>query len=166
MPFIRPPAPYREQIIDSAEDTEEPGIVKPRWLTWFRDIRADVDASPILQASSVGLSNQKASISATQITTEPLQAGLYRVSCVTRITVADGVSSSVVVTIAWTSGAISLSLAGGDNNGDATSSVQLDAWPLIKIDSITPITYSTVYASNTGEKMRHDLNLVLERMEI
>lgn len=91
-------------------------------------------------------------------------AGLYRVSWYLRKTVADGVSSSVTVTIGWVESSISLTLSGSAVTTDAVTAMQSGTLE-IEADNASDITYATAYASNTANQMGYRLTVTVERIQ-
>ncbi len=154
-----PDFPAREQPLDP-----ETGLFVPRLLTWFRNLRQQVDSTPSQVATPVEASNQSAAIGTTPIPTDPLAPGNYRVSGYIRITVPAGVSSSVACAIAWVDGGVTCTAtlvpAVTGNATTATGTGTL----FIRVDATTPISYSTSYASNPAAAMAYDLVLVLEQI--
>lgn len=134
-----------------------------RWLRWFTGLATSItNAATQVSGGKVSLSDQHASISTTAIPTTTLAAGLYRVNVYQRITTADGVSSSLQTTISWTDGGVSCQRALTALTGDTTATVGTDPPVFIHVDGSTPISYATVYASNTANKMRYALRLQVE----
>lgn len=90
-------------------------------------------------------------------------AGLYRVSYYTRKTVADGVSSSLTVTLGWTDHAVPLTEAGAALATD-TVSTQQSGSKLIYADANSDITFAVAYASNTPGAMRYQIEVSVEQL--
>jgi hypothetical protein len=164
MPQQGPPPPSGEPIIELDEQGEPaPGWrVNPRWQRFWTGQRDRIDATPF-RYTSVSLTGQTAAISATSIPTESLSSGLYRVSVTTRVTTADGSSSSVTPTIGWTRTSTSVTQVMTANTLDALTGVKSDT-VLIHLDGATPVTYATAYASGTASKMTYEIDVVLERV--
>ena len=162
MPLRGPPAPTQEPIAQLSG--AEKGLIHPRWQRHIQGLRDAIDAAPFRYAS-VTLTGQTAAIATTAIPTADQPAGLYRAAAITRITTADGVSSSVAVTILWTRGGVAQSVTLTANTGDATHSVVSESVPLFRIDTGTPISYATSYASTTAANMTYELDVVLERIQ-
>lgn len=90
-------------------------------------------------------------------------SGLYRVSYFIRKTIADGVSSSLTVTLGWIEGGIGQSATFAALATDTTAAEQ-DASKTIRVDAETDITYAIAYASNTPAKMTYEGNVVVEQL--
>jgi len=152
-----PPFPNREPPLEGMKNL----FTRPL-LTWFRDLRSDVDAAPTQVATPVEVASSSASIGTTPIPTDPLAAGLYRVSAYVRIVVAAATSSSVSVTIAWVDEGITCSATLVPAvTGNTTASTGAGIL-LLRVDATSPISYSTTYASNGAGEMAYDLVLLLE----
>jgi hypothetical protein len=74
------------------------------------------------------------------------------------------VSSSLTVTLGWTSGGQALTLVGAAMTGDALTTVQTGSATVEK-DANASITYATAYASNTPDKMRYSLTVAAELLQ-
>lgn len=102
------------------------------------------------------------SIGTTPFTLPALAAGLYRVTFYFRITVADGVSSSLLVTISSTDGAIACLQASTAYAGNATNRPQSGSF-LVRCDGATPLNYATTYVSGGGgPAMQYSSEFVVE----
>lgn len=159
MASTRPAAPVREPMLEGLAN-----LLSLRWSTWFRDLRADVDATPIQIVAPVQLTGQTASISTTAFETETLAAGLYSVSWYGQVVTPAGVSSSFQITIAWTRHGVTQTFTGALKNGNTTATNEPNGPLLFHIDAATPITYAVSYASNPAAAMVYDLDLVLQQV--
>lgn len=139
------------------------GKVTYNFLQRWNDLSKRLQSAAYRIGDPTTLTDQHASILASPLAAVTLSAGLYRVSWYARITTVDGVSSSLIVTLGWTEGAVALTLAGAAVTGDLVTSVQSGV-AFLNIDNGSPITYATTYASNTPNKMRYELILVLEKV--
>lgn len=129
------------------------------WQRWFLNtVLGNISQAGTIYAQSIALSNQSTSIGTTNIPLPSLSRGDYVFFYYARITVTDGVSSSLTVRLGWTEGAVSLTLSGAAMTGDTTTTVQSASVPVF-IDAATPLSYSTIYASNTPAKMRYTLRV-------
>lgn len=164
MPRVGPPAPAGEPLIDvGAQGEPVPGWrINLRWLRYLNGLRDRSDAAPF-RYTAVALTGQTAAIGVTAIPTESLSAGIYRVTAATRVTTVDGTSSSVAVTITWTRSGVTVTEVLGANTSDVTST-GVSGRVLAQIDSGTPVSYSTAYASNTSARMTYEMNVILERL--
>jgi N-acetylglutamate synthase-like GNAT family acetyltransferase len=80
----------------------------------------------------------------------PTVGGNYRVTVAVQKVVADGVSSSVTVTLGWTSRGIPMTKTFPAFTTDAVGASDSTPWQF-NADQDTPITYALAYASNTPE---------------
>lgn len=151
------PLPDREPL------TLDRGLIGPAWYRWLFNLRSLFVNGTQQIGSTLVLTGQHAAISTTGIPLPgPLANGEYRVTSYLRVTAADGVSSSVQLTIGWTESGVTLTaLAGAALTGDSITTVQGGTVPLV-IDQNTAITYSTTYASNTPGQMQYKLTLLVE----
>lgn len=143
------PPPYIEVVVDESR------ILSGPWTRWWQLFWARVGSAVQFVGKTVALTNQSAAIATTTLQTVT-QAGLYRVNWCARVTVADGVSSSLAVTLTWREGSHTNTKTFAALTGDTTSTYDGAVWPLYA-DSGTLITYATAYASNTPAKMRYML---------
>jgi hypothetical protein len=157
MAFTTAPLSPKEAMVDAERRPSS------NFLDWLTALITDVDASPA-RIKSVKLTGQAAAIGTTSIPTGALAAGLYRVSYYARITRAATTSSSLTVSIGFTETAVNLTLSGAAMTANTTATVQSNVF-LIRIDSSTPISYSTAYASVGGTSMQYRLDVVLEQVE-
>jgi hypothetical protein len=111
----------------------------------------------------VSLTNQSASIGATDFSGGGLSAGLYRLTYYTRITQAATTSSSLTVTLDWQDGGVAPSISGAAITGNTTTTIQSNT-VLVRIDGSSPVRYSTTYSSVGATPMKHSLYITLEEV--
>lgn len=134
------------------------------FYVYFRNGEEQADQGPTRIGTPVSLENQSTSIGTTAITGEAITAGLYRVTYYARITIADGVSSSLTVNISWDDGAATCTHSFTAITGDTTTTTGSESY-MVLIDA-PPISYSTTYASNTPGAMKYKLSVVLESIAV
>lgn len=110
----------------------------------------------------VQLTGQHATIVTTAAFTT-LTAGRYRISYYLRKTAADGVSSSLTVTLGWTESGIALSESGAALATDTTAAQQ-SGEKVVDVDAAVDITYAVLYASNTPNQMVYRLTINVEQL--
>ncbi|HYC00459.1 MAG TPA: hypothetical protein VEC57_15080 [Candidatus Limnocylindrales bacterium] len=154
----RPRIPHGEPLVDRQ------GLMRLPWVTWFRGLRTDLDSTPRAETTPITVTGQSAAIGLTAIPTATLPAGLYLVTAFLRVTTAAGVSSSVTLTITFTSGGVTCTFSGAALTANATNAPQAHTW-LLKIDAATPVSYSTAYVSNPAAAMRYELSIVFQRID-
>lgn len=163
MAFQRAPLNPREPLIELVKS--QMGQPSRSFLTYMRDVRADLDASPA-SFEPVSLTGQNASIGTTAIPTDgDLSAGLYRVTVYQRVTTIAVTSSSLTTAISWTDGAVACAFSGTALTGNTTATVGSFSF-LLRTDAASPISYATTYASNGAGEMRYRLSIVLERIAL
>lgn len=89
--------------------------------------------------------------------------GLYRVSWYLRKTVADGVSSSLTLTLGWTESGLAVTEAEAALTTD-TITAQQSGSKVVWADGATDLTYQVAYASNTPAKMNYRLDVSVESL--
>lgn len=159
--------PIQDSLIETNDldpQRRNPFYMAKGWIVWLQDsILARIQASAqVLKV--ITLTNQSAAIGATAVPLGTVTAGMYRIAWYARITTVDGVSSSLTVTARWTEGAVALTLSGAAITGDTTTSVQSGVIA-VQVDANAAISYSTAYASNTPNKMKYALRVVVERVQ-
>jgi hypothetical protein len=163
-----PGPPIRDSIVELDENNalrRDPYYLAKAWLNWVQQGVIEILQQAPLVKAVVALTNQHASIGATPLALgTKLAAGLYRVAYVARVTTVDGVSSSLTVTLGWTSGGQALTLVGAAMTGDALTTVQTGS-ATVEVDANSSITYATTYASNTPDKMRYSLTVAAELLQ-
>lgn len=155
MALTGPPFPSREVPIDPAT-----GLFQQRLLTWFRNLRQEVDLNPTRVTTPVSLSAQNASISTTAIPTPSLNAGLYQITYFARVTTAATSSSSLTVTFTATDDSVSYSVSGTAITGNTTATTGTGTF-LMRVDGASPVSYSTTYATSGATAMVYKLDIVL-----
>jgi hypothetical protein len=135
------------------------------WIVWLlQSLIPRISASPEVLQSNKEYANQNTSIGTTSIPTGILSAGAYRVEYTLRVTVADGVSSSVQLAIGWTDSAgVALTQNAAPLAADNVTVVQTGGLR-VAIAGNSTITFNTTYASNTPGKMRYRLQFSVTRI--
>ena len=136
------------------------GLLTEPWAEFLSLMALNVQRSST-RLSSVSLTSQAASISATDLTNGAIKDGLYRVTYYARIMRAAGISSSLDVTLSWTDGGVAQSQTGASITGNSTTSLQSVSF-LIHADASSPINYATVRVSAGVPSMLYRLDVVLE----
>ena len=151
-----PRAPIAEPTKDEVGQTQFT-ITYP-WVVYFRNLRADVDASP-LTTQTVEVETQSASIATTTIVT-PTFAGYYSFQFYAAVTTAAVTSSSLTVILGWTDGGVAKSKSFTAMTGNTTATTSSEDY-LVYSDAAAPITYATTYASNGAGEMVYKLFAVV-----
>lgn len=148
--------PTRVEAVDTAR------FFNREWRNYLLELQNIAQGSPQILKETSFLA-QSASIVTTPIPLPAVASGLYRISVYQAVTVVDGVSSSLIVTLGWVDQALSKSYAGPTMNGNALTTALPFEIP-IHIDNSSPITYATTYASNTPAAMNYDLYILVEKL--
>jgi hypothetical protein len=163
-PIARARQPFKGNTLREVVDylrLERQGFLTERWLEYLTQQAAD-QASASTRVNSLELKDKSASLGATDFSGGDLDAGLYEVLAYATIITPAGVSSSLTVTLDWTDRSASKS-ASGVTTGNTTGTV-LQVGGLIRVDSASPVRYSTTYVSNPAAAMVYDLLVVLRRV--
>ena len=138
------------------------GVLTIPWREYLQRLPPMLDRCAVRVAEAT-LTDQAASITATDFTGSDFPEGLYRVSFYTRITRAATTSSSLTVTIDWTDGGVAMTQSSTALTGNVVTayrSVTLVLW----LDANTRVDYSTTYASVGATSMQYKLCLTMERL--
>ena len=149
--------------VEAPWTTDRDTYIPGDWLRWFYELVAIVTAGAQQIGSTVNLTNQSAAIATTPVPLPALANGLYRLSWYARITVADGVSSSMGVSFSWTDGGVTPTKTFTALTGDTTTTADGNQ-VIVLVDQNTPVNYATSYASNTPNKMRYKLSVQVEAL--
>ena len=107
-------------------------------------------------------SGQTAALATTAIFTTTLQAD-YHVGYYIRKTTADGVSSSLTVTLGWTANGVAQTRVFAALTTDTTGANQSAVIPILA-DALTDITIAIAYASNTPAAMAYLYRASVQRL--
>jgi hypothetical protein len=138
------------------------GLLTVVWQRWFDQLGLSMEAAPS-RVANVPLTSQSASIGATDMSSGATSAGLYRVTYYARITQAAGLNSSLTVSFDWTDGGVAQSYSGAAMVGNLVTTYQSNT-QMINVDALSPIRYSSVYASAGAPAMLYSLYVVLEEI--
>ena len=151
-----------ESVVEHLRRTRQRVYLTPEWSLFFTQQQTDIQAGAT-RVSARSLTDQSASIGATDLSDGTLPAGTYLFSWFGTIVRAGGVSSSLTVTLDFTyrGGAKAKSFPAITGNTIGT----FDGLSLpIDIDSSSPVRYSTTYASSGAPTMLYDASFVLSRL--
>lgn len=165
------PIPISERVINLRDKTRFPdpkdsdpreGTITRSWAEWFTN-QSTIQSTTARRVFDASVTDQQASIGATDVSTGILAAGLYRVSYYATIVQGATTSSSLTVTLDWTDRSASKSVSGAAITANLNSAAQSGTF-LIRIDKNSPVRYSTTYASVGATVMLYDLTVTLEAM--
>lgn len=154
--------PYNDEIIgDKGVDRNK---ATDELIKWAESITRQSEASPVLPQPVTRLTGVDASDSGTLGGVDT--AGVYRISAYREVTVADGVSSSLALEIAWTHNTKALTrvLSAFSGAPQAITDTVSDV-TMIEIDSGTAISYTLTYASNTAGLAEFQVVLAAELIQ-
>jgi len=139
---------------------DEHGTIEGIWFRWFFALWTRIKSNVQVVGTPIRKTAQNAALPPFTVYAVT-QTGDYRVSWTARITTADGVNSSVGVTIGWRTGGNTCSKTFAALTGDTTTTADGNQL-LVRADSRTVITGSTSYSSNKPAKMQYELDIVPE----
>lgn len=154
------PYPNRDPWVD------KDGFVTDEVDRWLLALVGSVQASPSRVGAQVILTEQDDSIAFTDIAAGGnLAAGVYRLTYYVRVTSPDGVASSIEVDFSFTDHGQVMTFPGAAVTGDTVTSAGTGSI-MFYADGNAPITYSTIYASNTPNAMVYELIVILEQIQV
>jgi len=162
--FNLPPPPLNTSIVEIAKG---PGITQGAMTrafhSWLQSVVNRVQATSYAPPASppVNLESQNASIGLTSLLASA--SGLYRVHWRFRVRTAATTSSSLLVTVTTTEGAVTVNQASAAYTGNAVDAPQSGTF-IVRADASAPIQYATTYASVGATAMLYDLDLFLESL--
>jgi hypothetical protein len=148
--------PTRVQAVDTQR------YFTREWRDYLLGLQTLVGSAPQILLEHA-LLDQHATIATTPLTLPALAAGFYRVSLYQTVTTVDAVSSDLTTTIAWTDLGATKTFATATMNGN-TLATNDSMVRMIHVDQASPVTYATVYNSNTPNAMRYALGIVVEKL--
>lgn len=151
-----PRFPIAEQATEDTTGQKVLNVTTP-WGIYFRNLREDLNSTPIVQ-ESFSVATQNASIGTTTITT-PTADGYFvfqYYAAVTTPATTGAATSSLTVTLGWVDGGVTKSKSFAAMTGNTTGTTDSNDY-LIASDGGAPITYSTTYASDTAGQMVYKL---------
>jgi hypothetical protein len=149
--------PRLEQL-DPNED-----LISDIWAAFLSQQASTQAASPA-RIGGASVSASSASIGATDFSGGSVAEGNYQILVYARITQAAGVSSSLTIAFDWVDGGVVCSRTLTALTGNTVTTVLTDPSLVIRVDSASPVRYSTVYASNPAGVMQYSLEIMLLRL--
>lgn len=150
------PFPAKDRIVDRQGKPTE------ALIRYFESQDQTINSA----ASSIGSATSTAgaaSVSTTPITSQVIANGVYRASWYMEVVTPAGVSSSLDITIAWTSNGVAKSNTSSAMTGNTTTSYASGVLT-IHADGDSIVSYQATYASNPAAAMIYGLWVVLERV--
>ena len=156
---------FRADLKTKRPERDDPleGHLTDPWARYFDNLVLLIESTPS-RVRSVSLTDQNASIAATDMTDGAFSSGLYELKYYARITQAATTSSSLTVTLDWIDGGVVVSFSGAAITGNTTSTYQSET-QLVRIDPLSPVRYSTVYASVGATPMKYALYITLTEIQ-
>lgn len=153
------------RFISQPDDQE--GTVGDKWIDYFTANAAAIDAAPSRQ-NSITLTDQSASIAATDMSGGSLAAGLYLITWYVRISQASGGTSSLTVAFDWADRSTTITTSGAAVTGNAVNTFSSGSFGtvMIRVDANSPVRYATTYASTGVPVMKYDFISVLQRIAV
>lgn len=154
MPQSLGPLPQGVPLV--AEDLSPTTFFRLLWQT----LRDAMTRTPT--EARISGSGQTAALATTTIRTTTLEAD-YEVGYYIQKTTADGVSSSLTVTLGWTGNGVAQTRAFAALTTDTTGANQSAVIPILA-DALTDITIAIAYASNTPGTMAYLSRAAVKRL--
>lgn len=156
--------PLHDAILEAPRaGQKQTGNVSWSWLQYFLKLNTRIASSPLRLRRVTTAIPLTVALATTPVPLAALAGGLYRVTTYVRITTPATVSSSLIVTIGWTDGAVACEFSGPALTGNTTFTTQ-SFTQMVRIDQATPLTYATAYVSVGGTPMAYDLELVVDEV--
>lgn len=137
------------------------------WVQWFTELFNLLGQTPNVAASGaarVALTAQGAAIASTALGATTYAAGVYRVNMSAQVTQAATISSSVTVTVSWTSHGTACNYSWPALTGNTTATVGVAPPVTLTVDQGTSVSYSTAYASVGATPMQYALVIIMEQL--
>jgi hypothetical protein len=150
------PPPLRSQLVDKA------GLMTREFNNWLRGLVVALNNTATLSVAPKTFTAVATPL-ATVALVASAPAGVYRLSYAVRIRQAATVSSSVSVTLQWTSGGVGQTFNSPPLTTNTPTSSQSGAI-LTQVDGGSLISYATTYVSVGGTPMTYDLTVVAEAL--
>jgi hypothetical protein len=150
-------------ILDQVVDPTRMFRLTDVWRLWFGRLSEALNSVPNL-LNVVTLTDQSASIAATDFSNTSLLAGEYRASYQVQLTLAATTSSSIQVAFTWVDGGITQTATGSILIGNTLTTGESDSI-LIHVDKGTAVKYSTTYGSVGATSMQYSLHTSLEKVK-
>lgn len=154
----------RNEIYGPRQDDPHEGLIGDAWADFMSRLVQSVQHAAT-RISSVSLEKQQASIAASDLSGSSHRTGVYRLTWFAIVTTPGTVSSSLTVTVSWTTGGIAQSFSGAAMTGNTTTTHQSETYMVIA-DATAPIRYETVYASVGATAMQYRLVVTLEAIQV
>lgn len=153
----------KEYVARREKDPQEGKVTQP-WVDYFTSQGQGLsNTTTLLQTAA--LSSQTASIGATDLTGGGLTAGFYMLMYYARITRAAGISSSLEVVLDWTDAGQAVTFTGAAMVANVVTEFQ-SGIQVFPSDSLSPIRYSTIYATAGAPTMEYKLTVKLFRVSL
>jgi len=154
MPQALGPIPSDQDI------TEQGGPITTYFRLRWQELIDSFTKVPTLVTIDTGVLAAALATTAAQTVIAP---GMYRLGLYIQKITADGVNSSLTVTVGWTSRGIPLTKTFTALTTDTIGANDSYTWELYS-DANSDITYAVAYASNTPGNMTYRLNGALEKL--
>lgn len=164
IPLEDPIAQVRRESVPKGQKDPLEGHITLPWIDFFTAQGDAIQAAPS-RVNAEALTNQDASVGATDLTGGNASAGLYRLTYYARLTQAATTSSSLEIVLDWTDNGIARSFNGAAITSNSTTTGWQSETKMIRSDGLSPIRYSTIYSSTGGTPMLYALSVVLEALK-
>lgn len=153
-------SPARKEFIERKQRDPLEGKVTQPWVDYFTQ-QGDAQSTSPSRIAQIPLYHLDLSVSPTEMAGVGVTGGAYRINYYARIMRPGAVSSSLIVTFDWTDLGVACSFSGAAMTGNTVTTLQSETL-LVEVDNLSPIRYSTTYASVGVPSMEYKLMIVLE----
>jgi hypothetical protein len=154
----------RKEFIENEENDPLEGKVTQPWIDYFTANGQSLSNTTTL-LNSATLTAQTASIGATDLAGGGLTAGFYMLMYYARITRAAGINSSLTVTLDWTDAGQACAFSGAAMVLNVVTQFQ-SGIQVFPSDNVSPIRYSTTYATAGAPTMEYKIVVKLFRVSL
>lgn len=147
-------------IPSDQEITEKGGPITVYFRLRWQELIDSFTKVPTMTTIDTGVLS---ALLATTIAQTVIAAGMYRIGIYIQKITADGVSSSLTVTVGWTSRTVALTKVFTALTLDSIVANDSHTWEMY-VDANSDITYAIAYASNTPGNMTYRANGAVERL--
>lgn len=145
MPQSLGPIPLATEIVDKT------GAITSYFRLRWEELRTSFTTTPSIAALSIAA---RTSAVATSAAYTVLATATYRITVSTLKTIADGVNSSLTVTVGFTSGGVPCTHTFAALTTDTLGANDSVTWTF-SADAASDVTYAIAYSSNTPAKMQY-----------
>ena len=171
MPPLRNlPLPFGEPISKRDRPGYKPGtdpqagLMTRTWIDSLTAVNNQLNSMPV-KSNAVVLTDQSASISATDMTEGSINGGQYRLSWWYGVTTPAAASSELQVDFDWQYRGVTRTESRPNLVGNTTAEYDT-SMIFIPVDGNTPVRYTVTYLTGLGAPMEYDIQICLEQVPL